>query len=138
MNNEAINGFNEAKVRKAFRVNVPSAILLGLVMVCWPVGFWRLLGIELGEALFPAILYGSVILGVGLASIAGVQAPRCHVGLLLLLVCYKGMAVLFLTIHSLVVLSDGKSVPPAVWVIIALWLSQAITNARLYPWGLKD
>lgn len=130
--------FDVEKVRKAFKVSVPSASLLGLVMVCWPTGFWRLLGIELGDAPFPAILYGSVILGVGLASIAGVRAPQSHVGLLLFLTCYKGVAVLFLLGHGFLMLMDGKSVPLAVWVISALWLSQAVANARLYPWGLKD
>lgn len=139
MTNEVIKVFDEDKVRKAFKVSVPSALLLGLVMVCWPTGFWGLLGIELlGDAQFPAILYGSVILGVGLASIAGARAPRSHVGLLLLLVCYKGSAVLFLLGHALLMLADDKSVPVAVWVIAALWLSQAVSNARLYPWGLKD
>lgn len=130
--------FDEAKVRKAFRVSVPSALLLGLVMVCWPTGFWRLLGIELGDAPFPAILYGSVIVGVGLASIAGVRAPRSHVGLLLFITCYKGVAVLFLLGHGLLMLAEGKSVPLAVWLIAALWLYQAYTNARLYPWGVED
>jgi hypothetical protein len=48
------------------------------------------------------------------------------------------VAVLFLTIHGLLMLAGGKAVPLAVWVIAALWLSQAITNARLYPWGIKD
>lgn len=50
-------------------------------MVCLPTGFWRLLGIELGDAPFPGILYGSVILGVGLASIAGVRdsTPSAYV-----------------------------------------------------------
>ena len=28
--------FDEAKVRKAFRVSVPSALLLGAVMMIWP------------------------------------------------------------------------------------------------------
>jgi hypothetical protein len=136
--NKAQRVFDEAKVRKAFRVSVPSALLLGLVMVCWPTGFWRLLGIELGDAPYPAILYGSVILGVGLASIAGVRAPRSHVGLLLFLVCYKGAAVVFLLVHGLLMLAADKSVPVAVWAIAALWLYQAVTNARLYPWGLED
>lgn len=130
--------FDEKKVRKAFQVSMPSATLLGLVMVCWPAGFWRLLGIELGDEPYPAILYGSVILGVGLASIAGIRAPRSHVGILLLLVCYKGIAVLFLLGHGLLMLTDGKSVPLAVWGITAMWLSQAVSNARLYPWGLED
>lgn len=138
MTNETKQTFDVEKVRKAFRVSVPSALLLGLVMVCWPAGFWRLLGIELGDAPFPAILYGSVIVGVGLASIAGVRAPRSHVGLLLLLVCYKGVATLFLLGHGVLMFANGKAVPLAVWVIAALWLYQAITNARLYPWGIKD
>lgn len=138
MKNEVSQALDEAKVRKAFRVGVPSALLLGLVMVFWPAGFWRLLGIELGDAPFPAILYGSVIVGVGLASIAGVRAPRSHVGLLLFLACYKAVAVLALLGHGLLMLTDGKSVPLAVWLIAALWLHQAVTNARLYPWGLED
>ncbi|MCB1676665.1 MAG: hypothetical protein KDI01_10260 [Halioglobus sp.] len=138
ISNEMSPMFDEIKVRKAFKVGVPSALLLGLVMVFWPVGFWRLLGIELGDAPFPAVLYGSVIVGVGLASIAGARAPRSHVGLLLFLTCYKGVAVLFLLGHALSMLTDGKSVPVVVWVIAALWLHQAVTNARLYPWGLQD
>jgi len=130
--------FDEEKVRKAFKISVPSASLLGLVMMCWPTGFWRLLGIELGATPLPAILYGSVITGVGLASIAGIRAPRSHVGLLLLLTCYKGVAVLFLLIHGLLMLNSGEPVPVALWVIAALWLYQAVTNGRLYPWGIKD
>lgn len=126
------------KIRKAFKVSVPSALILGLVMVCWPTGFWRLLGIELGDAVFPAVLYGSVIIGVGLASVAGARAPRRHIGILLLLACYKGVAVLFLLWHAVAMLLNGHSVPIAIWIIAALWLSQAISNARLYPWGIKD
>lgn len=138
MTNEEKQTLDVEKIRKAFKVSVPSATILGLVMVCWPTGFWRLLGIELGDAPFPAILYGSVILGVGLASIAGVRAPRSHIGILLLLACYKGVAVLFLLGHGLLMLSDGKAVPLAVWIIAAMWLSQAVSNARLYPWGIED
>ena len=74
------HAIDEAKVRKAFRVSVPSALLLGAVMVVWPSGFWRLLGMELGTAIYPAVLYGCVIFGVGLASIAGARAPRRHFG----------------------------------------------------------
>lgn len=135
---EAKQGFDEAKVRKAFRVSVPSALLLGAVMVIWPSGFWRLLGIDLGDAPYPAILYGSVIFGVGLASIAGARAPRRHVGLLLLLFCYKSVAVLALLGHGVLILMADKPVPLAVWVIAVLWLHQAVSNARLYPWGLED
>lgn len=138
MTSEVKSSFDVEKVRKNFKVSVPSALLLGLVMMCWPTGFWRLLGIELGEPPLPAILYGSVIFGVGLASIAGARAPRSHVGILLLLACYKGAAVLFLLIHGLLMLMDGESVPVALWVIAALWFYQAFTNARLYPWGIKD
>lgn len=130
--------YDEGKIRRAFRVSVPSALALGFVMVCWPVWFWGLLGIDLGDAPYPAILYGSVILGVGLASIAGMRAPRPHLGLLLFLACYKGMAVIFLLVHGLAALLDGRHVPVAVWTIAALWLHQAITNARLYPWGLRE
>lgn len=130
--------FDEAKVRKAFRVSVPSALLLGAVMVVWPRGFWNLLGIDLGTAIYPAILYGSVIFGVGLASIAGARAPRQHLGILLLLVCYKGTAVLALLVHGVLQLLADQPVPWAVWVIAALWLSQAVSNARLYPWGIRD
>ncbi len=80
MMTEARKIFDETKARKVFRVNVPSAMLLGGVMLIWPSWFWGLLGIPLGEAIFPVILYGSVIFGVGLASIAGalrVQDPSC-------------------------------------------------------------
>lgn len=128
-----------AKVRKAFRVSIPSALLLGGVMVAWPAGFWQLLGIELvGAAIYPAILYGCVIFGVGLASIAAARAPRQHLGILLLLVCYKGTAVLALLGHAAVQLLADQPVPWPVWVIAAMWLSQAVSNARLYPWGISD
>ena len=130
--------FDEAKVRKAFRVSVPSALLLGAVMMIWPSAFWRLLGMDLGAASYPAILYGSVIFGVGLASIAGARAPRSHVGLLLLLVCYKSAAVIALLTHGVLTLMADQPVPLAVWVIAALWLHQAVSNARLYPGGIKD
>ena len=135
---KAKHGFDEAKVRKAFRVSVPSALLLGAVMVVWPRGFWQLLSIDLGAAIYPAVLYGSVIFGVGLASIAGARAPRQHLGILLLLVCYKGTAVLALLVHGVLQLLADQPVPWAVWVIAALWLSQAVSNARLYPWGIRD
>ena len=131
-------GYDEGKVRNAFRVSVPSALALGFVMVCWPVWFWGLLGIDLGDAPYPAILYGSVIMGVGLASIGGMRAPRSHLGLLLFLACYKGAAVVFLLGHGLHALLEGRHVPVAVWIIAALWLQQAISNARLYPWGLRE
>ena len=138
MTSEVKASFDVEKARKAFKVSVPSALILGLVMMCWPTWFWGLLGIELGATPLPAILYGSVIFGVGLASIAAMRAPRSHLGILLLLTCYKGTAVLFLLIHAMLMLNAGKSVPIALWVIAALWLSQAVTNARLYPWGIKD
>ena len=138
MTKEVMQGFDEAKVRKAFRVNVPSALLLGGVMVIWPTGFWGLLGIDLGDAPYPAILYGSVIFGVGLASILGARAPRRNMGLLLLLACYKSVAVLALVGHGVLMLLNDQSVPLAVWVIAVLWLLQAVSNARLYPWGLDD
>ena len=138
MTNPIKPSFDEDKVRKAFKVSVPSALLLGLVMMCWPTEFWRLIGIELGATPLPAILYGSVIAGVGLASIAGVRAPRSHLGLLLFLTCYKSVAVLFLLIHGFLMLNAGQSVPVALWVIAALWFPQALSNARLYPWGIKD
>ncbi len=129
---------DEAKIRKAFRTSIPSALLLGAVMVVWPSGFWRLLGIELGAAIYPAILYGCVIFGVGLASIAGARAPRRHIGVLLLLACYKGTAVVALLVHGVLQLLADQPVPWPVWVIAALWLSQAVSNARLYPWGIGD
>lgn len=138
MTNETQREFNEEKVRRAFKVSIPSALILGLAMVCWPTEFWSFLGIELGDAPFPAILYGSVIVGVGLASIAGARAPRSHVGLLLMLTCYKGVAVLFLLGHGLFMTIADKPVPLAVWIIALLWFSQAVSNARLYPWGITD
>lgn len=130
---------DEAKVRKAFKVSAPSALLLGGVMVLWPSVFWRWLGIELvGTAIFPAVLYGCVIFGVGLASIAAARAPRQHLGILLLLTCYKGTAVVALLGHAALQLLADQPVPWPVWVIAAMWLSQAVSNARLYPWGITD
>ena len=50
------------------------------------------------------VLAGSVILGVGLASVGGMRAPRSHLGLLLFLACYKGLVVVLLLAHGLTVL----------------------------------
>lgn len=138
MINSDLDALKVEKIRKAFRASIPSALLLGAVMVIWPSGFWRLIGMDVGAAPYPAILYGSVIFGVGLASIAGLRAPRQHVGVLLLLCCYKSIAVLALLTHGVLGLLADKPVPLAVWAIAVLWLLQAVSNARLYPWGIED
>ena len=65
-------------------------------------------------------------------------APRQHVVVLLLLCCYKSIAVLALLTHGVLGLLADKPVPLAVWAIAVLWLLQAVSNARLYPWGIED
>lgn len=134
---EMTDEIRERRIAALFRKSAPFALLIGLVMILFPVRFWQLIGIDAGADAVIATLYGGVLIGVGVISHFGARAPMRHASLLLFMTAYKAVAVSFLIGHALIDLIAGRPVPIAVWIICLLWGRIAFDAARLYPWHLE-
>ncbi len=126
------------KIAALFRRSAPFALIIGALMILFPLQFWHLIGIDAGADAVIATLYGGVLVGVGVTSHFGARAPMRHATLLLFMAAYKAVAVSFLIGHAVIDLMDGRPVPIAVWIICLMWGRIAIDGARLYPWHLED
>ncbi len=75
----------------------PGAIVMGVLMQCYPIAFWQVLGLSAGTDATLSRLYGAVLLGVGLLSLHALKNPVKHMSLFLFIGYYKGIASLMLT-----------------------------------------
>ena len=127
-----------AAAKAVFIVFGPCALLVGLTMLLFPSSFWLWIGIEAGNGII-ATLYGSVLVGVGLVSVAGIFQPERHLSLLLLIGSYKLIASMMLLLRCAQLLASS-SAPLAGWVIAAIYFIMAAFCLGLYflPPAKKD
>lgn len=121
----------EILLRTTFQIVPLPAFGLGLAMAISPQAFWHLFGLEVGMDGVVAILYGSVLMGVGLSCMIALRNPAAHASLLLLIGCYKGVAFVALTLHGL---QAAAGMPLAGWVIAFAYLAMCLYCLALYPW----
>ncbi len=121
----------EVLLRNTFQIVALPAFGLGLAMAISPQTFWRLLGLDVGPDGVVAILYGCVLMGVGLSSMVALRNPAAHVSLFLLVGLYKGAAFIALILHGL---QDAAGLPFTGWVIAFAYLAMSLYCLALYPW----
>lgn len=113
--------------RFVFGVFSPCAMLIGLAMAISPATVWGWLGVQPGNAAIVAILYGCVLLGVGVVSLAAMRNPCRHATLLLLIGVYKSAAAVLLAVYGL-----QQAMPAVGWVIAVAYLLMALLCLWLY------
>jgi|AMWB02.1.fsa_nt_gi hypothetical protein len=120
-----------ALLRTTFQIIALPAFGLGLAMAISPAAFWQLFGLEVGADAVVAILYGCVLMGVGITSMFALRNPAAHTSALLLIGSYKGAAFIALCLHGL---QAAAGMPLAGWVIAFAYLAMSIYCLLLYPW----
>lgn len=118
-------------IKLTLRVFAPSAIIIGIVVQCFPITFWNLLGLGVAADATLSRLYGAVLLGVGLMGAQALSDPLRHATLLLFISYYKGIAAVVL----LVAFFTHPGMPITSLVIGVLYGGLAALCFVLYPRG---
>lgn len=117
-----------------YGVSAPSCLVLGLWIAIAPRNFWGLLQVDYVDPL-SQVLYGCVLVGIGVICLLGFRKPLQYTTVLLLMAVYKGIASIAVICHMSYLAATGADMPWAGWFIAAIWACLAAMCALVYPWG---